>query len=321
MGLESVNDTVGRSRLDAIDLLRGAVMALMALDHTRDFFTDARFDPLDLSRTTPALFLTRWVTHFCAPIFVFLAGTGAFLSVRRGRTRPQRAWFLLIRGLWLVVLEFTLVHLGWFFNFEYRWLIGQVIWAIGLSMVALAGLSFLPTWTIALLGISVVVGHNALDGLSAEQFGLPLWLWVALVRPDPLEPWPGTRFFVAYPVLPWLGVMAVGYGFGAIWLLDRPQRRRWLLSLGVVLATAFVALRFANGYGDPNPWREWAAGWQTVLSFLDCTKYPPSLLFVLMTLGPALLLLAWFDRPVGVLGRPLVVFGRVPCSITCCTFR
>src|SRR5262249_11684079 len=155
------------------------------------------------SRTTPALFLTRWVTHFCAPVFVFLAGTGAFLA-RRNRTTPQLSWFLLTRGLWVVILEFTLVHLGWAFSFDYSALLAQVIWALGLSMVALAGLVVLPTWAITALGVAIVVGHNGLDGLTAEKAGLPNWLWGTCFRFGILEPWPGTQLYVAYPVLPWL---------------------------------------------------------------------------------------------------------------------
>jgi uncharacterized membrane protein len=304
------------ARLDAIDLVRGLVMVVMALDHVRDFLTDARFDPLDLSRATPALFLTRWVTHFCAPVFVFLAGTGAFLYGARGKTRAQLAWFLLTRGLWLIVLEFSLVHLGLFFNFEYRLLFGLVIWAIGWSMVALAGLIFLPTGAVAALGVALVAGHNLFDTVAAPRGGRARWLWVALwggsFTTGPLPLWPGTMLFVAYPVLPWLGILAVGYGCGPLWLLERGRRRRWLLALGTGLTLLFIALRAANVYGDPRPWTGQANPLFTLFSFINCLKYPPSLLFVLMTLGPALLLLALCDRAPGPLGRVLVTFGRVP---------
>lgn len=305
-----------RRRLDAIDLVRGAVMVLMALDHTRDFFTDATFDPLDLTRTTTALFLTRWVTHFCAPVFVFLAGTGAFLYGARGKTRAQLAWFLASRGLWLVVLEFTLVHLGWSFRFDFHLVTGQVIWAIGWSMVALAGLVFLPPWAVAAVGVFLVAGHNALDGVSPEQLGPFRWLWVALVGATPgvgpVHLAPDRVLFVAYPVLPWLGVMALGYALGPVWLRERTRRRRALLGLGLGLTALFVVLRAANGYGDPKHWSRQATDWFTALDFLNCLKYPPSLLYVLMTLGPALLALAWCDREPGSLLRPLVTFGRAP---------
>jgi uncharacterized membrane protein len=303
-------------RLEAVDLLRGVVMVLMALDHTRDFLSAARFSPLDLSRTDPALFLTRWVTHFCAPVFVFLAGTGAFLSGARGKTRAQLAWFLLTRGLWLVVLEFTLVRLGWYFTLEYSRLNGQVIWVIGCSMVALAGLVFLPAWAVGALGVVLIACHNLFDGVRADSLGPFRWLWVALrsgyFSGGSLEPWPGVYLFVSYPVLPWLGVMAAGYGLGQVWLLDRGPRRRWLLGQGAGLTLLFVALRAVNRYGDPSPWSEQPSGLFTFFSFINCSKYPPSLLFLLMTLGPALFALGLLDRPPGPLGRVFVTFGRVP---------
>jgi uncharacterized membrane protein len=304
-----------RPRVEAIDLLRGMVMVLMALDHTRDFLSNARFDALNLSQTTAPLFLTRWVTHFCAPVFVFLAGTGAFLSATRGKTRGQLSWFLLTRGLWLVALEFSLVHLGWFFNLEYRLLLGQVIWAIGCSMVALAGLVFLPTWAITALGVALIAGPNLVDLRAGIQgpFRSP---WVILCSGSffagPLEPWRGVYFFVAYPLLPWLGMMATGYGFGQLWLCEPRRRRRWLLGLGGGLLLAFVTLRAVNRFGDPFPWSVQTSSLFTLLSFINCWKYPPSLLFVLMTLGPAILALALLDRPAGFFGRIFVTFGRVP---------
>src|SRR5579883_1669716 len=175
------------ARLEAIDWLRGVVMVLMALDHVRDAFSNARFNLLDLERTTPALFLTRWVTHFCAPVFVFLAGTGAYLAASRGKTRRQLAWFLLTRGVWLVVLEFTVVRFGWFFNVDYQVSVGQVIWAIGGSMIVLAGLVWLPTWVVTALGVALVAGHNAFDGLSAERLGALGWTWTLLMRPGALD--------------------------------------------------------------------------------------------------------------------------------------
>jgi uncharacterized membrane protein len=300
----------GGGRSAAIDLVRGLVMVLMALDHTRDFFSAVAYDPLDLSRTTPALFLTRWVTHFCAPVFVFLAGTGAFLYGAAGRTRGQLALFLLTRGLWLVLLEFTLVHLGWSFNLDYGLLIAQVIWAIGWSMVALAGAAFLPPWAVALLGAALVAGHNALD--AAPQ-SAAAWLVPGQVRPGFLLGAPGARPAVlqAYPVLPWFGIMALGYGFGTVWQ-DGARRRRVTAWLGAAAVALFVALRWSGLYGDPQPWRAQATAPDAALAFLNCSKYPPSLQYALMTLGPALLALAAADRPPGVAGRVLVTYGRVP---------
>jgi uncharacterized membrane protein len=300
-----------RPRLDAIDLLRGLVMVLMALDHTRDYLTDLRLIPTDLTKSSTALFLTRWVTHFCAPVFVFLAGTGAFLYRARGKTRPQLAWFLFSRGVWLVVLEFTVINVGWSFCLASPPFLAQVIWAIGCSMVLLAALVYLPPWLIGAAGVLLVAGHNCLDALPTDS--VPPSPWVTLLlRPGPVQLGEGVSVIVAYPVLPWFGVLAAGYGLGPVWLLDRPRRRRRLVVLGVALTLLFLLLRGLNRYGDPNPWSPQANGWFTVLSFLNCTKYPPSLLFVLMTLGPGLLALAWFDRTRGPLGRRLVTFGRVP---------
>jgi uncharacterized membrane protein len=307
----------GTGRVGAIDLLRGAAMVLMALDHTRDFFTNAAdFDPLDLRKTTPALFLTRWVTHFCAPVFVFLAGTGAYLYGARGRGKAELARFLVTRGLWLVVLELTLVHLGWFFNFEYPWFIALVIWAIGWSMVLLAGLALLPAWAVALVGAAIVAGHNLLDRVpGVTPFGTG-WEVVTQLRPGFLthrpREGPPPYFLVAYPVLPWFGIMALGYGFGAFWQHAGPGRRARVAALGAAATLLFVALRAANVYGDPIRWSLHEEGWATALAFLNCQKYPPSLLYVLMTLGPALLFLAAFDRPAGPVTGALVTFGRVP---------
>jgi uncharacterized membrane protein len=321
MGL---TDATGRAtepatgRFAAIDLLRGLVMVLMALDHTRDFFTDLSTDPMDLSRTTPALFLTRWVTHFCAPVFVFLAGAGAYFYGSRGRTKAELARFLVTRGLWLVVLEFTLVYLGWFFNVRYDWVVGQVIWAIGWSMVLLAGLSLLPAWGVTLLGAAIVAGHNALDFLTPSgPFAAAPWMVVAQLRPGFLTapPGPGAAppfVLIAYPVVPWLGIMALGYGFGAFWEAGASNRRARAAAVGAAATLLWVALRSINVYGDPVRWALHDEAWATALSFLDCTKYPPSLQYVLMTIGPALLALAAFDRPVGAAGRVLVTFGRVP---------
>jgi uncharacterized membrane protein len=311
-GKPATTTVVRHPRLDSIDLLRGMIMVLMALDHVRPFFLNSHFDPLDLSRTSPALFLTRWVTHFCAPNFVFLAGTGAFLYGTRVSTKCELAWFLLTRGLWIFVLEFTLVHLGWFFNFEYPILIGQVMWAIGLSMMALAGLVFFPTWAVTLIGIVLIAGHNALDVWIPVRDNVLPWPWIVLLRPGPVPLPGGLVLAVGYPVLPWLGVMAVGYGFGTIWLLDQSRRRPILFGMGLSIIAAFISVRFANQYGNPRPWESFDRTDLTVMSFVNCEKYPPSLAFLLMTLGAGILALAVFDRPAGPVGRVFITFGRVP---------
>ena len=314
---EDVN-TTARPRLDSIDLLRGLVMVLMALDHVRDFFhVDAwAFDATDLSKTNVALFLTRWVTHFCAPTFVFLAGTGAFLSFARGKTKREVSWFLLTRGVWLIVLEMTLVRFGWFFNFDYTFVFAQVIWAIGWSLVALAGLVFLPVRAVAIFGVVMILTHNIFDRVGTEDFGALGWLWTILHGSGIIQPSEGIYVFIAYPLIPWIGVMAAGYGFGAL-LLKHPERRarrKLLLKIGVVLTLAFVVLRFINFYGDPRPWTPQSSAVFTVLSFINCVKYPPSLLFLLMTLGPTMVAVALFDRDgkTGLLARFFIIFGRVP---------
>jgi uncharacterized membrane protein len=302
----------GHSRFDAIDLVRGVVMVLMALDHTRGFFMRQDLNPLDLENPSLAWYFTRWVTHFCAPVFVFLAGTGAFLYGSRGRTRLQLAWFLLSRGVWLIFLEFTLIHLGWAFSLDYQGLFFQVIWAIGVGMIVLAGLVFLPTWVVTSIGLVIIAGHNLLDLVPARELDQLGWPFVFLFRMRFLDDVFPVRVLVLYPLVPWFGILCAGYGFGAIWLLERNRRRAVLLGLGAALTLGFVLLRLANGYGDPNPWSPRSASWITALSFLDCTKYPPSLDYALMTLGPAIIAMGLLDHRIGPLGRPFVVFGRVP---------
>ncbi len=303
-----------RTRLDAPDFLRGLVMVLMALDHVRDFFTNARFDPLDLTQTTAPLFLTRWVTHFCAPTFVLLAGASAYLYGSRGRTRGEIARFLLTRGLWLVVLELTIVRFGWLFDFDYHFSAGQVIWAIGWSMVVLAGLTYvLPTRVVAGIGVLLIVGHNLLDPLTPAQFGGTGWLWSVLHARGPLDLGGGYTFVIAYPLLPWIGVICAGYGFGALLLLPTERRRRVLTTLGLSLIAAFIGLGLLNIYGDTTPWTPQRTPLLTVFSFVDVQKYPPALLYVLMTLGPAIAALPLLERwPDGAVKRFFVTFGRVP---------
>ncbi|HET7872338.1 MAG TPA: heparan-alpha-glucosaminide N-acetyltransferase domain-containing protein [Terriglobales bacterium] len=298
----------------SVDALRGLVMALMALDHVRDYFSNAYFfEPTDLTQTNAALFFTRWITHLCAPVFVFLAGTGAFLSASRGKTKKGLAGFLLTRGLWLVFLDLFAVHtLGWWFNFDYHLLYGDVLWALGWCMVAMAGLIFLPVWSIAAIGIAMVALHNIFDAVSADSFGTFRWLWAVLHTGDMLEPLPGVHFVPGYPLVPWIGVMAAGYGFGALMLRPQEKRRKELLTLGFGLTLAFLALRATKLYGDPHAWSVQKNGLFTFLSFINCEKYPPSLLYLLMTLGPAIATLALFERAPNLLRRPLVTLGRVP---------
>jgi uncharacterized membrane protein len=304
-------------RLDAVDRLRGLVMVLMALDHVRGYFTTLA-DPTDLDHTTVAFFLTRWVSHLCAPTFIFLAGTGAYLAAGRSKRRPQLAWFLLTRGLWIVLLGLTLVKLCWTFRLDFHDYNADVLWAIGWSMVVLAGLVWLPTWVVTLFGLAMIAGHNLLDPVRPAVFGPFADLWEILHRKEmhraePLSLFGGAvRFDTQYPLIPWVGVMAAGYGFGALLRCEPAARWKWLLGLGTALCLGFLVVRGLNGYGDPDPWSRQPDAVFTVLSFLNCHKYPPSLLYLLMTLGPAFLLLAWFERASYLPGRPLLVFGRVP---------
>ena len=309
---EFATPDTARPRLDSIDLLRGLVMILMALDHTRDFFTNAHFDPTDLSQTTAALFLTRWVTHFCAPVFTFLAGAGAYLASARGKTRPQLSRFLLTRGLWLIVLEYTVVWFGITCHFDWHFIPASVLWALGWGMIVLAGLVHLPLPVTAAFAVMTIAGHNLFDAVRPDQLGPLGPLWAVLHTRGPLPLTPSVTMFVDYPLVPWIGVMAAGYVFGAVFLLNRPRRRTTMLGLGASLVLLFVALRATNFYGDPHPWSPRQDALFTVLSFLNCQKYPPSLLYLLMMLGPALLALSVFERGLGRLGRPLLMFGRVP---------
>ncbi|HXE58022.1 MAG TPA: heparan-alpha-glucosaminide N-acetyltransferase domain-containing protein [Gemmatimonadales bacterium] len=295
-------------RLDAIDLVRGVVMVVMVLDHVRAYFTEARFDPTDLGRTSAALFLTRWVTHICAPTFVFLAGTSAWLSGRR-RTTAELSRFLLTRGAWLVLLELTVVSFAWYLNLRFELgAFAQVIWAIGLAMTVLAALVHLPRAWVAAIGAALVAGHNLLDGITPASLGASAPLWTALHVQGPLG---GLPVFVVYPLLPWIGVMALGYAAGPL-LATPAGRRERLLGLGAVVTLTFVALRWTNLYGDPRPWAPQDDAVFTALAFVNLTKYPPSLLFLLMTLGPMFLLLGAAERARGPVARALVTVGRVP---------
>jgi uncharacterized membrane protein len=302
--------TTARPRLDSIDLLRGLIMVVMALDHTRDFFGASGLNPRDV--TDPALFMTRWITHFCAPIFIFLSGISAWLYGSRGRTTGDISWFLLTRGLWLMLIELTVVRLGWTFSFVIDVFVIQVIFAIGASMVALAALIHLPRWAIAAIALTMIAGHNLLDGVRPEQFGALGWLWNVLHQRGFALGSTDEGVFVLYPLIPWIGVMAAGYVLGPLFRSDADVRRRWLIGLGVSVIVGFVLIRATNLYGDPAPWAPQEGVLATVLSFINCEKYPPSLLYLMMTLGPALLLLAAFEQVRGRFADIIATFGRVP---------
>jgi uncharacterized membrane protein len=316
-----------KPRLDAIDLVRGAVMILMLLDHTRDFVHEGAMfnDPLDPATTTPILYATRWITHLCAPTFVLLAGLGAGLRSLRGVPVAAQSRALWTRGLWLVVIEFAVIRPLVFFNLDFRFLVQlQVIWAIGAAMIVLAVLVWLPVRVIAAIGLAIVLGHNALDGLRVAQWGGPetpvpgalekLWMLVHQGGFFPIAGWPSPIVWAHYPLLPWIGILALGYVLAEAYRWPRERRRRLLFGLSAVMLAAFALLRATNLYGDPRPFVPQATAVQSVMAFLRVEKYPPSLLFTLVTLAPCLFALAVFDGRSFARGGPaaIVTFGRVP---------
>ncbi len=298
---------VKRARIESIDVLRGVIMIIMALDHVRDFFGYPGLNPTNPATTTYPLFFTRWITHFCAPVFFMLTGTGAYLALRK-KSKSELSRFLFTRGLWLIFLEMVVTRcLGWQFNFDYRLLMMIVLWALGWSMIVLSGLVYLPAWVVATFGVVMIATHNLLDSIESDN---PLWS--ILHSPNMLVSNARHTVFVMYPLIPWIGVTAAGYALGQIYSWSSERRRRFLLPLGLGLTAAFVVLRAINIYGDPQRWSTQRSGAYTVLSFLNTTKYPPSLLYLLMTLGPAMLFLWAVDAGTPQWLRPALIVGKVP---------
>ena len=308
----ALNQPRRTARIEAVDVVRGTIMILMALDHVRDFFGNAAESPTNLATASAALFVTRWITHFCAPVFFLLAGTAAFLALQRRSVR-ELSRFLFTRGLWLIFAELVIVRcLGWQFNFDYRLTMVTVLWALGWSMIALSALVHLPTRAVIGIGALLIAAHNLFDGVPASALGTWGPVWTILHAPGVLFA-NGTRMvFVAYPLIPWIGVTAVGYGLGQVYHWDAPRRRAFLLRAGLGLTLAFILLRALNYYGDPGPWSPQKSALFTVLSFLNTNKYPPSLLFLLMTLGPAMLFLRAVDGRTPAPLRPALIIGKVP---------
>jgi len=303
-------------RIQSVDALRGAIMMLMAIDHIRDYVARSaqQFLPADLTRTTAAIFLTRWITHFCAPVFMVTAGLAAYFWLTRGHhSKSELSRLLISRGIWLIFLEVTILRLILLsqLSFTSNPVTLMILWAIGISMISLAALIYLAPRVLAGISITVVALHNLLDRFSAAEFGRAGWIWDILHEQNVFT-FHGISFVTAYPVLPWIAVVAGGYCLGRVfeWPVDR--RRRFLVRLGLAATAAFLVLRAINIYGDPLPWSHQASSVFTVLSFLNVTKYPPSLDFLLMTLGPALIFLAWLERFQLPFTNPLIVFGRVP---------
>lgn len=296
-----------RVRIESIDVVRGMIMILMALDHTRDFLGTRGVNPTDPATTTIALFFTRWITHFCAPVFFLLTGTGAYLSLRK-KSKAELSQFLFTRGVWLLFLEIVGVRcLGWQFNFDYCLLILNVLWALGWAMIVLSPLVYLPAWVIGAFGVGMIASHNVFDFVESSN---PIW--TILHSPNFLINDPRHAVLVAYALVPWVGVTAAGYALGQIYSWPPARRRGFLLPAGIGLVATFVVLRAINIYGDPQRWATQRSAAFTVLSFLNTTKYPPSLLFLLMTLGPALLFLWAVDAGTPRWLRPALIVGKVP---------
>jgi uncharacterized membrane protein len=304
---------INRQRISAVDVARGLIMVIMALDHTRDYFhADAFvFDPTNLEKTNTALFFTRWITHFCMPGFVFLSGLSASISLQR-KSKAELSLYLLRRGIWLVILEFTVLRFGYFFNFYFDVTILSVLWVFGICMMLLAALIHLPVRAILILGLMIVSGHNLLSGDSVEPTSIWVAPWTIFMSIGFLPVTPNVAFVVSYPILPWLGIMLLGYSLGT-WYMNTEvaTRIKHLLRTGIVCVVAFLVFRFINLYGDPSPWSTQQTSWYTILSFLNTSKYPPSFLFTLMTIGPLLMLLAWLEK-FEIKPAPLLTFGRVP---------
>jgi uncharacterized membrane protein len=282
-------------------------MVLMALDHTRDFFGNSALNPTDPATTTIPLFFTRWITHFCAPVFFLLTGTGAYLSLRK-KSKRELSRFLFTRGLWLIFLELVVVRcFGWQFNFDYHLILLNVLWALGWAMITLSVLVYLLASVVATFGLLMIATHNLFDSVQSSN---PIWS--ILHSPNLILNEPGHIVFVAYPLIPWIGVTAVGYGLGQIYSWPSERRKAFLLSSGTGLTVTFLVLRAINLYGDPVRWTTQKSAAFTVLSFLNSTKYPPSLLFLLMTLGPAMLFLWTVDARTPQWLRPALIIGKVP---------
>ena len=316
----SVAGQAAAERIVSIDFMRGVALVLMAIDHLRDFLTNIPVEPEDVAHTWPALFFTRWITHFCAPMFFFFAGTGAYLYGSRKGSAAAASRFLLSRGLWLVLLEFTIIEYAWTFVF---WRMGGVIWSLGCSMILLALLVWFPQKVTLAIGAAIVLLHDLFDRVTPAQLGRFDWLWSALHRKGVV---PHTHFFVLFPILPLAGVMMLGYVFGKLFEKPVAVRARITMGIGIAATAAFVVLRAFNAYGNPaagvarnspGEWHVQSSLVMSVVSFLDTEKYPASLQYLLMTMGPALIVLALVDRAGGspVLQRvinPVVIFGRVP---------
>ena len=303
--------TINKTRIDSLDILKGLVMVIMALDHVRDFFHVSAFyyDPTDPTKTSLAIFFTRWVTHFCAPTFCFLAGTSAFLVGLR-KTKAELSLFLLKRGLWLVFIELTIVNFAWYFDVQFHSPGLLVIWSLGISMICLAALIHLPLKWILIFSCAMIFGHDLFDKVHFEGN----YLWAILHDGALISLSSTSRLYIFYPVIPWIGVMSLGYYFGTFYTksFDASKRKKLLNTVGLTSIILFFVLRFINTYGNPYPWVHYGSTIKSVISFMNPNKYPPSLLYLLMTLGAALTFLAHSEKISGKIANFFKTFGRVP---------
>ncbi len=305
--------SITKNRIESIDLLRGLVMIIMALDHTRDFFHSTAFteDPLNAATTTPALYFTRWITHFCAPVFVFLSGVSAYLQSLR-KSKKELSLFLIKRGLWLILVEITIINFAFNFDIHFSVIGLTTIWSIGISMVLLGLLIWLPFPLILIAGLLIVLGHNLLDYYEKDNPGnLSIW-YHFLHRPDIFELSKDFKLLIFYPFLPWAGLMIAGYCFGRLlYKTEGANRKKMLVWMGLSITLFFILVRALDFYGDPDVLTDTDQPLNSVYSFLETNKYPPSLLYMCMTIGPALLFMALFDKARGRIAKMISVYGRV----------
>ncbi|MFN8333997.1 MAG: heparan-alpha-glucosaminide N-acetyltransferase domain-containing protein [Cyclobacteriaceae bacterium] len=314
MTTELASPLAQKQRIASIDLVRGIVMIIMALDHTRDFFhVDANlFNPTDLTKTTTLLFFTRWATHFCAPTFVFLSGLSAGLSLQR-KSKKELSWFLFTRGLWLVIVELTIMRFGFTFNFYYDITFFEVIFTIGASMIVLSALVFLPQQAILGIGLLLIFGHDAISAIRFTPEDSGFIIWTLAIQPGFIALDASHGIFVSYPVIPWLGIMLAGFGAARLYTHFSPDKRKRVLRIAGVAAIAlFIIIRFTNVLAPLDAWSVQDNAWFTFLSFINCTKYPVTLLFTLMILGPIMILLSFTEGARGWFTAKATVFGRVP---------
>jgi uncharacterized membrane protein len=303
-----------KQRLTSIDMMRGIIMIIMALDHTREFFhVDAQLlNPTDLSNTTTILFFTRWITHFCAPTFVFLSGLSAGLSLQR-KSKKELSWFLFTRGLWLVILEVTVIRFGLVFNLYYDVTFFEVIYTIDASMMVLSLLVYLPQKAVLVIGIILIFGHDVLNNILLLPQDIGYTLWTMLQRPGFIALDKTHGIFVSYPLIPWLGIMLGGYGAARLYThFPAEKRKKVLLYCGVTAILLFIGIRFTNVLAPLDSWSVQENAWFTFLSFINCTKYPVTVLFTLLILGPVLIILSFTERSSGWIAEKTTVFGRVP---------